>query len=139
MTAARAIDADAGLASALDFIAGDAQSAIDDLARMIGVDTSFPPGAGYGAFADLVEELVGPLGYECSRVLVPETLWRSPDGTARGDRTNLVARCRTGRPVCGLYFHVDTVPADPDWTLPPFALTHEGDRLYGLGAADMKG
>jgi len=139
MIAAPAIDADTGLASALACIARDAQSSIEDLARMIAVNTSFPPGAGYGAFADLVEELVAPLGYDCGRVLVPGTLWRAPEGTARGDRTNLVARCRTGRPVCGLYFHMDTVPAAPDWTRAPFALTREGDRLYGLGAADMKG
>jgi acetylornithine deacetylase len=36
--------------------------------------------------------------------------------------------------------HVDVVPTDgQQWTRPPFALTREGDRLYGRGSTDMKG
>ena len=36
--------------------------------------------------------------------------------------------------------HTDVVPADGQpWTRAPFALTKEGDRLYGRGTADMKG
>ena len=38
-------------------IARDADRAVDELARMIAIDTSFPPGRGYPAFADLLEEL----------------------------------------------------------------------------------
>jgi succinyl-diaminopimelate desuccinylase len=50
-----------------------------------------------------------------------------------------VATRRSGKPVCGLYFHVDTVPAAPGWRSDPLRLAREGDRLIGLGAADMKG
>lgn len=42
----------------------------------------------------------------------------------------------------GLVFsgHVDVVPTDGQhWTRPPFALTREGDKLYGRGTSDMKG
>jgi succinyl-diaminopimelate desuccinylase len=120
-------------------IARTAETAVCDLARMVAIDTAFPPGAGYDAFAALIEQSVATLGLECSRIDVPESLWRVPGGVARGARTNLVARRRTGKPVLGLYFHVDTVPAAPGWDTDPFRLTRDGDKLIGLGAADMKG
>ncbi|GAB4176732.1 MAG: M20 family metallopeptidase [Thalassobaculales bacterium] len=110
-----------------------------DLARLIAVDTSFPPGEGYGALADVLESLLAPLGFRCRRVEVPEALWSMPGGQARGARVNLIAARRTGRPVCSLYYHVDVVPAGEGWTRPPFALTREGERLYGRGTNDMKG
>lgn len=127
------------LLAALEGIAAEGEGAVANLARMIPVDTSFPPGAGYGAFADLMEEFARPLGFSTRRVNVPEALWRVPGGPAHGERVNLIAERRTAKPVCGLYFHVDTVPAAPGWTRDPFMLTREGETLYGLGAADMKG
>ncbi len=127
------------LAQALAAIAGDTAAIAADLGRMIAVDTSFPPGDGYGAFADLMEGLLGPAGFSFQRVTVPEHLWQTPDGRAHGERINLIARRRTGRPVCSLYYHVDTVPPGSGWTSPPLALTRRGDRLHGRGAADMKG
>lgn len=114
-------------------------TAIKNLARMIEIDTSFPPGSGYEAFADLMEILVAPLEFSSERVVVPEALWHVERGPAQGPRVNLVAQRPTGKPVCGLYFHVDTVPAAPGWQRDPFRLTQEDNRLYGLGAADMKG
>lgn len=128
-----------GFEAALARIAEDASTAIADLARMIAVDTSFPPGAGYVAFADLMEELTRPLGFTCRRVLVPQALWQGSGDRVYGDRVNLIAERRAGKPVCGLYYHVDTVPPAADWRRPPFTLSPEGSRLYGLGAADMKG
>ncbi len=36
--------------------------------------------------------------------------------------------------------HTDVVPIDGQaWTVPPFALTRQGGRLYGRGTTDMKG
>ena len=110
-----------------------------DLARLLAVDTSFPPGDGYGAMADLAAELVAPLGFATRRLSVPEALWSTAAGGAVGERVNLIAARGSGLPACSLYFHVDTVPAGEGWTRPPFALTRDQDRLYGRGAADMKG
>lgn len=127
------------LMSAMTAIDRDVEIAVQDLARMIAVDTSFPPGEGYGPFADLMAELLAPLGFDFDRVTVPRELWYVPGGPASGERTNLVATRDSGRPVCGLYYHVDTVPVAPGWLRDPLSLTIEGDNLYGLGAADMKG
>lgn len=108
------------------------------LARLVAVDTSFPPGRGYAGFAELLEELFVPLGLVCRRVEVPEALWRTPETT--GPRINVIAAPPARRlPGCGIYVHTDTVPPGAGWTRPPLELTREGERLYGRGAADMKG
>lgn len=56
---------------------------------------------------------------------------------------NVVAVLRGARPGRRVVLsgHLDTFPAgDPArWSVPPFAATIRGDRLYGRGAADMKG
>jgi succinyl-diaminopimelate desuccinylase len=122
---------------ALAHVEGDAARWIDDLTRMVAVDTSFPPGQGYAGFADLMEELCAPLGFAFERVVVPDRLWSAP-GSA-GARVNAIARRRTGRPICSIYYHVDTVPADDGWTMPPHGLTRIGNKLHGRGTADMKG
>ena len=120
-------------------IAAETPRAIEDLAEMIAVDTEFPPGAGYTAFADLAEPWLYALGMEARRVVVPEPLWRTQLGGAHGYRVNLLGVRRTGRPICSIYVHVDTLPAAADWTLPPLRLIRIGNRLHGLGAADTKG
>src|SRR5262249_41689081 len=110
-----------------------------DLGRMIAIDTSFPPGRGYSRFAALMEELLAPLGFDCERVVVPPQLWQDAADCADGERVNLLARRRTGKPVAALYFHVDTVPPAAGWQQDPFRLIESDSRLTGLGAADMKG
>lgn len=127
------------LTHANGWIEANVEDAVAELGRMIAVDTSFPPGLGYDDFAGLMEALVAPLGFSSERVVVPAALWQAPNGPAAGSRTNLVASRASGRPVCGLYFHVDTVPAAAGWETDPLQMKREGDRLIGLGAADMKG
>lgn len=137
--AGQAVRETGGLERARTWITDEVEDALADLGRMIAVDTSFPPGQGYGDFAKLMETMTRPLGLEAERVDVPDELWRVPSGPATGARTNLIATRRSGKAVCGLYFHVDTVPAAPGWTTDPLAMTRDGERLIGLGAADMKG
>ncbi|WP_244631289.1 M20/M25/M40 family metallo-hydrolase [Aureimonas sp. ME7] len=127
------------LADASAMIDATLDRAVADLERMIAIDTRFPPGEGYGAFATLMEDLLAPLDLETERVEVPEALWFVPRGPASGPRVNLLAEGRGDRPVCSLYFHVDTVCAANGWQRDPLRLTEEDGVLYGLGAADMKG
>lgn len=112
---------------------------IRELAEMIAVDTTFPPGEGYGAFASLMETLLKPYGFIFKRVTVPEDLWKVKNGPASGERINLIAELPGDEPVCSLYFHVDTVCAALDWKRDPFKLEEKDGKLYGLGSADMKG
>ena len=60
----------------------------------------------------------------------------------RPDKANLIATKGPDRPGTGLALagHIDTVPFDAQgWDSDPFTLTERDDRLYGLGATDMKG
>lgn len=58
-----------------------------------------------------------------------------------GHKANLFATIGpSGAPGVMLSGHTDVVPIDgQDWTLPPFELTSREGKLYGRGAADMKG
>jgi succinyl-diaminopimelate desuccinylase len=125
------------LAAGFDAIASDQAMILTDMERMLACDTSFPPGAGYEAFADLLQPQLETMGFAATRVEVPERLWAAPG--AHGRRVNLIAKRPGARPVCSLYFHVDTVPPGDGWTKPALACTQEGQMLFGRGAADMKG
>ncbi|MBI3706462.1 MAG: M20/M25/M40 family metallo-hydrolase [Proteobacteria bacterium] len=129
----------ANLEKAFAAVAGEEAAIVADLSRLIAIDTSFPPGDGYVTFADLLERLLSPLGFRFSRVSVPRDLWFAGDGSGEGERLNLLAARSSGRPVCSLYYHVDTVPPGAGWTRPPLSLTRDGARLIGRGVADMKG
>ncbi|HEX3723436.1 MAG TPA: M20/M25/M40 family metallo-hydrolase, partial [Nitrolancea sp.] len=56
-----------------------------------------------------------------------------------GDRPNVIARIENGDgPTFMLNGHVDTVLAAEGWETDPWQATRDGNRLYGLGACDMK-
>jgi len=56
-----------------------------------------------------------------------------------GDRPNVLSRIENGAgPTLLLTGHVDTVLAVDGWSCDPWRARREGDRLYGLGACDMK-
>ncbi|OON40356.1 acetylornithine deacetylase [Izhakiella australiensis] len=128
------------LETALFSLTEDSDAILADLEKMLSIDTCFPPGNGYGAFADLITGLLSPLGWSFERVSVPPALWQTADGSAQGERVNLIARAPTDAGEhCNLYFHVDTVPAGDGWSCPPLALTQRDGKLLGRGSADMKG
>jgi len=98
------------------------------LARLLAFDTvSSRPNM---ALIGDVQGLLDAAGI--ASVLVPD---------AGGAKANLYATVGPeGRGGVMLSGHTDVVPVEgQDWTKPPFALTEEGGRYYGRGAADMKG
>lgn len=76
----------------------------------------------------LIAERLEKLGFEIEWLPFNETL-------------NLWAKHGTGEPVVAFAGHTDVVPVGDEhqWNYPPFAAKVVGDRLYGRGAADMKG
>ncbi|MFT4271965.1 MAG: M20/M25/M40 family metallo-hydrolase [Pantoea sp.] len=126
--------------NALEKITQDGDQITDDMRLMLAVDTCFPPGNGYAQFADLMTQLLAPMKFSFQRVSVPQHLWQAPDGSAHGERVNLLASLDAGAAEnCNLYFHTDTVPAGDGWRFSPLALTEAEGKLFGRGAADMKG
>lgn len=110
-----------------------------DLARLLAIDTSFPPGQGYPEIVAMIESWLAPLGFASQRVRVPDHLWQAEGFGFAGERVNLIARAGNGKPPMNLYVHLDTVPPGPGWSVPPIALTERDGKLLGRGAADMKG
>ena len=86
-----------------------------------------------GGALDLLQSLLEPLGFECHRLPFSEP------GTP--DIDNLYARLGEAGPHFCFAGHTDVVPpGDPDdWSRDPFSGTVEDHRLWGRGAADMKG
>ncbi len=111
------------------------QSSIDPLAlaqALIRCPSVTPADAGA---LDALAQALAPLGFACRRMP-----FEAP-GTARID--NLYARLsgkRTGRHFC-FAGHSDVVPVGrrEGWSVDPFAAEIIDGRLYGRGAADMKG
>lgn len=77
---------------------------------------------------ELLANELAPLGFRCETV-------------ARNGVTNLWARRGDSGPLVCLAGHTDVVPTGPreKWDSDPFVPTIREGRLYGRGAADMKG
>lgn len=63
--------------------------------------------------------------------------WRVTEQAVEGRRRNVYAANAVDPDVL-LTAHLDTVPPTDAWTRDPFSPSREGERLYGLGAVDMK-
>jgi succinyl-diaminopimelate desuccinylase len=108
----------------------DASEVLDVARRLIAAPSENPPGD-ERAVAAVVREALA------ERDIAVETVPSAPT------RPNLLARVDGGEPgprlvLCG---HIDTKPAGDraEWTYDPFGGEVADRRLYGLGAADMKG
>jgi succinyl-diaminopimelate desuccinylase len=102
------------------------------LKDLISMDTSVPPGNNYQNAILYLEPLFGGLGFQTARILIP------PDqAEGRENRVNLVChRQAPGKPRLIFYAHIDVVPAQGWEAFKPRA---ENGKIYGRGAADMKG
>lgn len=106
------------------------------LKDLISIDTSvspeLDPSANYARTIDYLEPLFREVGFQTERVLIPP---EHADG--KPGRVNLLAHRRDpGRPRLILYTHIDVVPAQ-GWDA--FTPAVRDGRIYGRGAADMKG
>lgn len=86
---------------------------------------------------------VTPEDAGCQRLLA-ERLQRAGfriEHLRHGDVDNLWAVHGAGGPTLAFLGHTDVVPSGPEtsWQSPPFEPAIRGGRLYGRGAADMKG
>ncbi len=100
-------------------------------ADLVNHDSEAPPGREEGVARFVVDRL-RRLGFEAG-----------VDPVAP-DRANAIGRLRGagggGAPTLAFNGHLDVVPSgEAAWTSPPFAAEVRDDRLYGRGAADMKG
>src|SRR5881394_3610434 len=99
---------------------------VERLAELISFDTRNPEGDEW----PLVQRLAAEL-----RALGATSV----DQVEVGDHGYVYARFGDGTPRLLLNAHVDTVPANEGYTSPPHLLVRRGDRLHGLGTADIKG
>jgi succinyl-diaminopimelate desuccinylase len=81
---------------------------------------------------DVLESALRPLGFKCTRM---------PFGQGKDRIDNLYARIGTTAPHFSFAGHTDVVPTGDEskWSSAPFAASLRDGRLYGRGAADMKG
>jgi succinyl-diaminopimelate desuccinylase len=102
------------------------------LKDLISFDTSVPPGLNYGKAINYLEPIFKSVGLETEKIHIPA---EHADGNH--ERVNLIAHRREqGKPRLIFYAHIDVVPAQ-GWKA--FNPRVEDGKIYGRGAADMKG
>ena len=105
---------------------------VEILKDLVSIDTTVPPGLNYDKAADYLEPVFKELGFETRRVMIP-----AEHAEGRTGRANLICHRREkDKPRLIFYGHIDVVPAE-GWDA--FRPRVENGKLYGRGAADMKG
>ena len=105
---------------------------IEVLKDLISIDTSIPPGLNYDKAIDYLEPLFKESGFVTQRVIIP-----AEHAEGREGRINLICHRREkGKPRLIFYGHIDVVPAEGWDAFKPRAAN---GKMYGRGAADMKG
>lgn len=96
--------------------------------QLIKIPTVNPPGIHYHSMIDFVIPELESIGMEV------KTIDTDPDFPIVVGWIN-----RGAKPELHFNGHYDVVPADENWTMPPFLGVVKENRVYGRGAADMKG
>jgi len=104
------------------------ETALEVLRRLVAAPSPNPPGD-ERAVAEVIRSTATQLGLPRPATLASES-----------SRPNLLFEIGGGSPRLMLVCHMDTMPVGESeaWHTDPFSLLHEGQRLIGLGAADMK-
>ena len=102
------------------------------LKKLVAIDTSVPPGNNYKEALDYLEPYFKDCGFQTQQIEIP-----LDQAEGRSGRVNLIChRSNPDHPHLIFYAHIDVVPAQ-GW--PAFEPRIEDGKLYGRGAADMKG
>lgn len=105
---------------------------VNVLSDLISIDTSVPPGLNYLKAVDYLEPLFRGVGFETEKIAIPEAHAEGNPG-----RVSLIAHRRSpGKPRLMFYGHIDVVPAQGWDAFRPRVMN---GKIYGRGAADMKG
>ena len=105
---------------------------VEVLKELLSINTTVPPGLNYDKAVNYLEPLFKELGFDTHRVMIPAEYAEGREG-----RANLICHRREkGKPRLIFYGHVDVVPAEGWDAFKPRA---EKGKVYGRGAADMKG
>jgi succinyl-diaminopimelate desuccinylase len=105
---------------------------LEVLKDLISIDTTVPPGLNYDKAIAYLEPLFKKTGFDTRRLTIPAEYAEGREG-----RVNLVCHRReNGKPRLIFYGHIDVVPAE-GWDA--FKPRVENGKIYGRGAADMKG
>jgi succinyl-diaminopimelate desuccinylase len=118
---------------------------VDLTCRLVSIDTTVPPGRNYPKIAQTLAQELKELGAKTAIGYISEsTLKRkvSPEVGLSGPRPNTYGTIEGDGegPSILLNGHVDVVPAQTEgWTSDPFKPVVKNGRIYGRGAADMKG
>jgi succinyl-diaminopimelate desuccinylase len=105
---------------------------VEVLKDLISINTTVPPGLNYDKAIDYLEPLFKELGLDTQKLIIPVEYAEGREG-----RVNLVChRSEKGKPRLIIYGHIDVVPAE-GWDA--FKPRVEDGKVYGRGAADMKG
>ena len=105
---------------------------VEVLKALISIDTTVPPGSNYDKAIGYLQPLFKESGFDTRKVTIP-----AQHAEGREGRVNLVCHRREqGKPRLILYGHIDVVPAE-GWDA--FKPRVDNGRVYGRGAADMKG
>jgi succinyl-diaminopimelate desuccinylase len=105
---------------------------VEVLKDLISIDTTVPPGLNYDKAISYLEPLFRQSGFDARKIAIP-----AEHAEGRQGRINLVCHRREkGKPRLILYGHIDVVPAE-GWDA--FQPRVENGKVYGRGAADMKG
>jgi succinyl-diaminopimelate desuccinylase len=105
---------------------------VEILKDLISIDTTVPPGLNYDKAVNYLEPLFKELGFDTRRVIIP-----AEHAEGRQGRVNLICHRREeDKPRLIFYGHIDVVPAE-GWDA--FRPRLENGKVYGRGAADMKG
>ncbi|PRX31934.1 succinyl-diaminopimelate desuccinylase [Meinhardsimonia xiamenensis] len=114
------------------------REALVELARaLIAIPTLNPPGRHYRDICEFIAARLEPSGFVCEFIRAEG----APGDSDRWPRWNIVARREGAGPGDCVHFnsHTDVVEVGHGWSVDPFGGEVIDGRLYGRGAADMKG